>query len=179
MPTILMPCRVPWMVAPSMGSVTLRHTETDTEPECTVVFGAGRMTATGRTDLRRVEIEFDMCAHARTMPLDGGGITAVYPVVPSYTGDMAKYLKWLEQEWNATGHCPSPGFYVAKDSEWIASLPIRVDDNPDNHYVVVGRDGYVELIARQFRWREWMWEGGRREDAPRAGPIVGSGQGER
>ena len=177
MPTILTPCRVPWMVAPSMGSVTLQHTETDTEPECTVVFGAGRMTGTGKMDLRRVEIEFDMCDRARTVPLPGGGIKTVYPVEPSYEGDMSKYLKWLEREWNATGLCPKSGFYVAKDSEWLASLPDWVRENGGSHYVLAGRDGYVELIAKRFRWREWMWPEGRREDAPAAGPVVGSGEG--
>lgn len=162
-----------------MGAVTLHHTETDTEPKCRIVFGGGRMTPTGSMDLRRIEIEFDMCAHARTMPLDGGGISRVYPVEPSYEGDMSKYLKWLEDEWNATGLCPSPGFYVAKQSEWIESLLGPTGEDADNHYVVVGRDGYVELLAKRFRWREWMWEGGRREDAPRVGPVVGSGEGER
>jgi hypothetical protein len=166
------------MVAPSMGSVTLQHTETDTEPECTVVFGGGRMTKTGKMDLRRVEIEFDMCDYSRTMPLPGGGgLKTVYQVEASYEGDMSKYLKWLEREWNATGLCPHPGFYVAKDSEWLAGLPDRVRDSGGNHYVVAGRDGYVELIAKQFQWREWMWTEGRREDVPDAAPVVGSGEG--
>ncbi len=54
------------MVAPSMGAVTLKHTETDTEPECTIVFGGGRMSEKGQLDSRRVEIDFEMCHHART-----------------------------------------------------------------------------------------------------------------
>ena len=49
---------------------------------------------------------------------------------------------------------------------------------PDfRHYVVDGRDGYVELIARQFRWREWLWTEGEREQAPARGSVVGEGEG--
>ena len=32
--TLLTPCCVPWMVGPSTSAVTLKHMETDTEPEC-------------------------------------------------------------------------------------------------------------------------------------------------
>ncbi len=57
---------------------------------------------------------------------------------------------------------------------WLESLPdwFRKDFR---HYVVDARDGYVELIALGYRWREWPWAEGHREDAPTRGPVVGEG----
>ena len=174
--TLLTPCPVPWMVSPSTGAVTLNHMETDTEPECTIVFGGGRMSEEGQLDSRRIEIDFEMCHHARTRPLNGG-VDTIYPVEPTYDGHYEGYLDWLRREWKATGLCPSPGFYVATESEWLSSLP---DANQERcrHYVVVGRDGYVELIAERFRWQEWLWTDGRRDDMPERGSAVESGEGE-
>jgi len=121
------------MVGPSTGAVTLKHTETDTKPECSIVFGGGRMSEKGQLD-------------------------------------------WLRREWNAKGLCPNPGFYVATESEWLSTFP-DADQEGRQHYVVVGRDGYVELIAERFRWREWMWTDGRRDDVARLGPVVETGSG--
>ena len=52
MKTILTPCRVPWTISPSMSGVTLTHSESDVEPECTVVCGAGRLNVDGLVDTR-------------------------------------------------------------------------------------------------------------------------------
>ena len=165
-----------------MSAVTLTQVETDTEPECSIVLGGGRMSDEGLLDSRRIEIDFKMCHHARSLPLGGGGVDAIYPVEPSYEGDTNGYLDWLRREWKATGLCPRPGFYVATESEWLSSLPDTRQEGC-HHYVVVGRDGYVELIAARFRWREWLWTGvaettwrdwgpwqkGERESEPRRG----------
>ena len=52
------------MVGPSTSAVTLKHMETDTEPECTIVLGGGRMSDKGQLDNRRIEIDFEVC-HTR------------------------------------------------------------------------------------------------------------------
>jgi len=80
------------------------------------------------------------------------------------------------RQWRVTGNCPNPGFYVAKQSAWLESMPdfFRRDFR---HYVVEGRDGYVELIARNFKWREWLWTEGQRDLVPERSPVVGEGQG--
>ena len=100
----------------------------------------------------------------------------IYPVEPTYDGDMSGYLDWLRREWKATGLCPTPGFYVAMESEWLSSLPDSYHEGC-HHYVVVGRDGYVELIAHRFRWREWLWTTGHRDDMAGLGAVVESGKG--
>jgi hypothetical protein len=176
--TTLIPCRVPWSVSPSMSGVTLFHSETDVEPECSVVFGGGRLQVNGRTDSRRIEITFKLCFYSRTGPhSDSEGVEAIgYSVAEGFAGDMRDYLEWRRNKWQKDGVCPTPGFYVARESEWLQSLP-EFFQKDFRHYVVDGRDGYVELIAQSFKWREWLWAEGHREDAPKNGPIVGQGAG--
>lgn len=178
MQTILTPCQVPWAISPTTSGVTLTHSESDVEPECSVVLGAGRLTDDDRTDDRRIEITFNFCCFARVGPhSDDVGIEAIgYRIEPTYDGEMKEYLCWRSRQWRSSGTCPDSGFYVAQQSIWLASLP-KFFQSDFRHYVIDGRDGYVELIARRYRWREWLWVDCHREKAPLNGPIVGSGEG--
>jgi hypothetical protein len=177
--TILKACRVPWSISPSMSGLTLRHCEADVEPECSVVFGAGRLRDDDRTDSRRVELVFEGCYHVRVGPhSDTEGIEAIgYEIVELFAVDAADYLLQRSRLWRESGFCPDSGFYVALQSAWLAGLPDRFRLG-SRHYVVEGPDGYVELIARGFRWREWLWNAGDRESAPSNGPLVGEGDGD-
>lgn len=176
--TVLKACRVPWSISPTMSGVTLIHRETDVEPKCSVVFGAGRLRDDDRTDSRRVEFVFEGCYHARVGPhSDLEGIEAIgYEIVEPFKFDAADYLLRRARLWRESGFCPNPYFYFALQSAWLAALPdfFRLDSR---HYVVDGRDGYVELIARRYRWREWLWNEDHRESAPSDGPVV-EGEGE-
>ena len=178
METILMPCRVPWAVSRSTSGVTLIHSESDVDPACTVVFGGGRMNTNGLVDSRRIEIQFVQCYYARSCPHDDSeGIEAIgYRIEHKYNGGMNEYLNWRTQTWQRTGFCPDSGFYVAKTSEWLSGLP-DLFQTDFHHYIVDGRNGYAELVARRFRWREWLWIDSHREDAISRGPVVGSGKG--
>lgn len=161
-----------------MSGITLTHTETDVEPECTVVFGAGRLLEDDRTDSRRVEITFKLCYYARVGPHSDNERVEVlgYRIEPAIECAAELYLDWRVSRWRERGNCPDPGFYVAKQSAWIESLPdfFRQDFR---HYIVDGRDGYVELIARQFKWREWLWIEGARESLQSTTTVVGEGEG--
>jgi len=157
------------MISPSMSGVTLIHTETDTAPECRVVLGGGRLQANDKIDSRRIEVVFTNCAHSRASPkhddygleregfelLDGG------PQGPGY-------FKWFPPEWRRLGYCPNSGFWVAAQSSWLTELSTK----QSHHYVVCGRDGYVELIAERYSWREWDWPDGVREDAASKPPVA-------
>jgi len=178
MPTILTPCRVPWAISPTASAVTLVHSEDDVEPKCKIVLGGGRLTKGLRTDSRRIDITFKKCYHARLGPHhDSQTIEAIgYQIAESYTGDTNAYIDWRHRTWIETGNCPDSGFYVARQSEWIPTLP-GFFQRGFQHYVVDGRDGYVELVATQFTWQEWMWSNCHRDDAPANGPVVGTGEG--
>jgi hypothetical protein len=176
--TIQTPCLVPWKISPTASAVTLLHTETDVAPECTVLVGAGRLRDDGKVDLRRIEITFDSCYFTRGGPHgDTEGIEALgYEVDPRReTIDVERF----SSAWQASGFCPDSGFYVAKRSSWLQSVP-QIYRSGARHYVVDGRDGYVELIARGFRWRErvytrdWTIMSG---DLAFDGAILGEGEG--
>ena len=178
METILKPCRVPWAISPSTGGITLTHVEPDARPRCTVVFGGGRLND-DRIDDRRIEIEFELGYFARCGPHDDtSNIESIgYRIAPKFDGAIENYSDWRRPEWKATGYCPKSGFYVATQSAWLATVP-EFYQRDFRHYVVDGRDGYVEVIARSFKWREWLWgENCHREEAPSKGPVVGSGEG--
>lgn len=158
-----------------MSGVTLLHSESDTKPDCTVVFGAGRLEP---KHMCRVEIVFELCYYARTGPhSDSEGVDALgYSVDSPITYNPATYLATRERLWRETGSCPDSGFYVAKQSTWLESLP-DFFQRGSQHYVVDGRDGYVELIAHSFRWREWIWKDSHREDVPSKTPVFAEGEG--
>ena len=162
-----------------MSGLTLMLRETDVGPECTLVFGAGRIRNDDRTDSRMVELVFERCYHTRVgHHSDTDGIEAIgYKIIESFPFDANNYLSLRSQKWRESGVCPDSGFYVAIESSWVAGLP-EYCRTGSQHYVVDGRDGYVELIARRFRWREWLWVEGQRESAPSNGPVVGEGEGD-
>ena len=160
-----------------MSGVTLIHAESDSEPECEVVFGAGRLTSEGKTDMRRVAIRFSRCYFARTGHHDDSeGVESLgYRVAyPEPIPDGLAYLEWRRDRWHQDGFCPDSGFFVAESSEWVASLPEQLRRD-SHHYVIDGRDGYVELIAQGFVWKEWIWKDGLRDDVPSKEPSVDQG----
>jgi hypothetical protein len=144
-----------------------------------VVFDAGRLGNDGRTDWRRVELTFSHCYFARTGPhSDSESIEAIgYKIAGGYDGPMnERYLDWRTEQWRKTEVCPYSGFYVARKSTWLSSLPdcFRKDSW---HYVIDGRDGYVELIANGYKWREMLWASAHGDGKFEAGPVIAEGEG--
>ena len=161
-----------------MSGVTLIHSETDVAPECTVVLGANRMSTEGCLEACRVDIVFSLSYYAKVGWLnDTESIDSIgYAVKDQYRGDADSYIKWRKETWQVSGKCPNPGFYVAEHSEWIMTLPPYFHRD-FHHYVIEGRDGYIEMIAKGFSWKVWLWLSGHRDDAPMKGPVLDSGEG--
>jgi len=175
--TVLTACRVPWAVSPTTSGLVLTHSESDVEPTASIVLGAGRLRDDDLTDDRRVEITFGGCFFSRFGPKsDDHGIESVgYDVDEPFPYDPANYRELRARIWRETGFCPDPDFYEARRSEWLATLP-QWFQHGYHHYVVAGRDSFVEVIASRYRWREWIWSTGDRESSPACGPVVGEGE---
>ncbi|HEV2296585.1 MAG TPA: hypothetical protein VGR35_22265 [Tepidisphaeraceae bacterium] len=124
-----------------------------------------------------MEIVFDACYHARLGPHDDSeGVEVLrYTVDPPAPGG-GDYLDWLARRWREVGICPRSGFWVAKRSAWMDVLPdfFRRDFR---HFIVDGRDGYVELIARRFAWRARAAAEVEHESDPTRWPVVDQGEG--
>lgn len=153
--TFLTPCRVPWSISPTGSGLSLTHTETDIAPKCCVRLGANWLTGAGSLAGREVEIVFDGCYYARVAPKsDASGIEEVgFTIVNRKAMNSDGTVEWPPSEWVQTGICPDSGFYYATESDWMASRPIAFRRDC-RHFVLSGRDGYVELIARSYKWRE-------------------------
>jgi len=143
-----------------------------------VIFGGGRLRDNGRTDDRRIELKFSCCYYARTgHHCDSETIEAIgYKFGGESEGPDNRDFDWHRQQWRKTGTYAFSGFYVARESAWLNSLAERYRSD-SRHYVVDGREGYVELIAKGFKWREWLWAGGNRDDAVNTGPVIAEGEG--
>jgi hypothetical protein len=155
-----------------MSGLTLTHSESDVSPECSAVFGGGRLDASNRIDSRRIELVFQDCLYTRTAPhSDGDSVIALgYGITLRSDISVGNHFAL----WRAEEVCPDPGMYVAAQSAWLSTLPKRLPAG-SRHYVLWGRDGHVELVATGFKWREWMWISGHRDSSQLSGPIVGEG----
>lgn len=179
MAVILKSCRVPWAVSPSMSGLTLVHSETGVSPECSIRFGGGRMRDDGLVDSRRIEICFESAWFARCGPKpDDDDIGAIgYEIRDRGGTSQNDYAEWRKLQWRSTGLCPNPGFYLAVHSDWLESAS-RAGWRKLNHYVLEGRDGYVEVLAERFRWREWLWTSGARDGLTSDMDVVALGEGD-
>jgi hypothetical protein len=159
-----------------MDGLTLTH-RIDDEPHCSIVFGGGRITDSGLTDDRRIEINFTSAYFARvSMKDDDADIDeSGFTVLGMYQGPSAQFLEWHRQRWQQTGLCPDPRFYMATESPWLSSVGLT--HLALRHFVLAGRDSYIEVLASRFSWREWMWPSGPRDQYTRPNDVVGSGEG--
>ena len=185
MTTILKPCSVPWTISPSMGGVTLHHVQED-EPECSVILGGSRLTKDDAYDQRRIELLFAEVSYARVgSHSDDENIEAIgYKIDRKSNGydgpdDELAHYNWSHQYWKSNDICLHSGFYYAEKSDWLSNLKNRDAylQNDYRHYVIDDRDGYIELLAKGYSWREWIWTFGHREDVVKNSNIVASGKG--
>lgn len=170
--TRLRNCEVPWAISPTSSGITLIHEETDVSPKCRVVLGAGRLNSDGLTDLRRIELVFELAFFARATPHGDSQSPPDYgfEIIDDYDDDISLYLEWRHQKWITTGVCPDSGFYIAESSVWLASLDEFYRENC-NHYLLDGRDGHVELLAAKYHWAEWILEEDNNRDWTEIWPL--------
>lgn len=158
-------CLLPWRVWP--WGLTLTHSDTDTVPDCVVQFGALVARSDPPFESIWVRVDFELGGFARTTPhrddedlraASGYDITPLSQYDGLTGGDEQETAEWLR-----TGLCPDPGLYFASDSSWLASVRqswaaaqrTSRTANEAVHFVIDGRDGYVEVIAAGFSWTAW------------------------
>lgn len=170
---VLVPCKVPWMVSPSMSGLTLIHCEND-EPECKIVFGGGRMTTSGM-DSRRIEVTFHGCESSRFGLLRDEEELAskgFYLKSDARFVEASEYLAWFKSQWLTCGLCPESGLWIATRSHNDSGSHAEFK----SHYVISGRNGFAELFATSFSWNEWIWESGLRDDVQLSGALAAEGR---
>lgn len=183
-------CRLPWEVWP--WGVTLSHSDTDVVPECSVEFGGHIVRPQPPYEQIWVRLDFELAGLARARPHrddeDLGDVTG-YDIVPRRRYRGVETYASNQAEWRRTGWCPDPDVYYSTDSAWLADerdgwayrqrLTVTAIDSPRIgrraratrtaadavHFIVNGRDGFVEVMAAGFTWTSYEQTAG-----PRIGP---------
>jgi hypothetical protein len=93
-------------------------------------------------------------------------IVTGYDIVPRANRSGLPMLDALdaeETEWIRTGICSDPWLYYSTDSAWLLSERDawahrqrgRYGAGDAVHFLLDGRDGYLEILATGFTWRAW------------------------
>jgi hypothetical protein len=181
----LKPIVVPWMVSPSVPQ--LRLSVHDADKSAAVQFFAHFALRAGWTksqligfphvDLVRnpgeqsandpayglVRMAFEAVAWAQTSPAHSDREvlnraefdTSAIPY-SSPSSDVGAWLRDFQSLWLKSGNCPDPRAYRVEFSGRLADLNLRGYE----HILIAGRDEYVEVIARRWRWDESTPQGG-------------------
>lgn len=66
--------------------------------------------------------------------------------IEKYQQEEAEYMS----QWISSNNCPVPNMYRVANSEWLHSIGhVR---ETYIHYLFIGEDIYIEVIARGFKW---------------------------
>ena len=57
--------------------------------------------------------------------------------------------KTIAEHWQSSGTCPDPRAYRVIGSSWLDELSAS---EHDHHYLIVGHDAFVEVVARSANW---------------------------
>jgi len=147
-------------------------------PECSAEFGVMLPRPEPPYEEFWVRVDFELAAFASTKPhRDDENLLNVsgYDIVPRRRAGGYAAFQLDETEWLRTGICPDPSFYFSTDSRWLeAERPSwaarqRTSRPPEDavHFLLDGRDGYIEILASGFSWRAW------RPGRPRLSAVSG------
>jgi hypothetical protein len=158
-------CSLPWRIWP--WGLSLTHGDTDVLPVCSVEFGVLIVRATRPYKELWGRVDFNLAAFVSAKPhRDDEDILDVtgYDILPRTRGSGFATYEEQQDEWLRTGVCPDPGFYFSTDTKWIDTEQQswterqRADLRPGEavHFLLDGRDGYIEILAASFTWRAWQ-----------------------
>ena len=173
-------CTLPWTVWP--WGVDLHHADTDVVPECSMQFGAMIVRPSQPYEQLWIRVEFELAGFASAKPhRDDETLTEVsgYDIVPRRDEHDQDAHARDEASWLSSGICPDPKLYFATDSTWLTAereswaqrLRDSVTAEDAVHFLVDGRDGYVEILAKGFHWRAWQ-PGSPRHNEVEGEPIM-------
>jgi hypothetical protein len=175
----LMPLAVPWMISPSMPSLTLISDEDEqgrhlvqfcglfgfedgvARAADAIIVDDGKLVVNAHETSARYQLiclQFDLLGWMRRSPQvsDREVIHESdydWSCVPGWKRDCEEIDDWLarcQHDWAATRICPNPGVYVVENSDWNVG--------PDKerfkleHFLIVGESISIEILARACSW---------------------------
>jgi hypothetical protein len=179
-PEILLPVSVPWMISPSVPYLRIETFEPTQLATVTFIgffklegnptdAGGQRViddpgdftpldTAKGASH-RLVRIVFQEGSQLRKQPAysdlevipeqdyDWSNVPSGINDGETAEGSVAR----VDSHWRASGLCPDSGMYEVLKSKWISEL--ELDSTQWHHYILLGHDEYIEVVARSFQWQ--------------------------
>ena len=175
---VLVPVSVPWAISPSVPYLRLNSTA-EGRPFAATFIGffkcepslrhEGRVvisdpgpfvqaeTAKGSSH-RLVQVVFNDGLQSRRRPAFSEHeilAEALYDwsLIPSGIRDeetAEESVARVSGMWLSTGICPDPSMYEVRGSKWLAELQLA--EGEWRHYILLGHDDYVEVVARDWRW---------------------------
>lgn len=70
-------------------------------------------------------------------------------------GSLKNHGRRFDEQWSNSDICPNPAAYIVEDSDWLRQLRFTPDAPPHlrfQHYLFVGDDYNVEVIAKSWKW---------------------------
>jgi hypothetical protein len=137
--------------------------EEGSEPSfSSVVRDPGKFVSSGvatGSRYRLIRLVFEEGQHARVLPAFSD-----LEVIPEQSYDWSNVPSGIQDNetaeesvarvghlWKKTGVCPDPGMYEVRESQWLRELGL--DPAKCHHYILLGHDEYIEVIAAKFEWR--------------------------
>ncbi len=166
-PQVMRPIPVPWQISPSTSFMELRAFELGQNQLSVLVFCVhfGPVSelhipllppsAVSPAGLIQVQAEFELAYSAGlTGVLDPQVFpSAEFQSVTARPGEsVLELVQRRQREWQSTGLCPDPGFYVGPSDpppNWNQAAVPR----DWFRYIVEGHDCFADILATGMRWR--------------------------
>jgi hypothetical protein len=178
---LLVPVQVPWMISPSVPYLCFGAQETG-RPLTATFIGFFKCEAAGRppapgirkvgdpgpfipsehakgAEYRLVQVEFEQAFASRRSPSfsdtqvveEGAYDWSLVPNMPLPGEAIKDFLVRVEKIWLSTGQTPDPGMYEVRRSRQLQSAGLP--EGEWHHYLMLGHDEYLEVVARSWSWR--------------------------
>lgn len=146
----LIPVKVPWEICPSTPHLQLSVAETE---EPTRVWAYVNFP---KKEMIRIVMSFgrSLYAHFAHSWSDSEVVREDHydwSAVPDLDLDnLESSQKEFWTNWEKLGVCPDPNMYKVAGSLWLSEVQ---DNRPLQHFLILGHDAYVEVLAE-----DWTWE---------------------
>ena len=159
---LVLPVKVPWMVSRSLSNLQVVCDSADLENPIVVrfeaFFGSPGTLERDKNEYQKVRVTFQSGLSVNYCPkfyptdkrrLDNFDWNEV-PEFRDATGSLAGHQERFRQEWERTSHCPDPAMYEIHNSQLLKA--IELDMHGYKHFLILGGDINVEVIAKDYMW---------------------------
>lgn len=171
---ILIPVSAPWEIELATPRLSLQAFESASDPPVTVGMWVERFDLMNRSSpnnktvqtiewrTARIKVTFErgiasrLCfgvsdAEAiREEDYDWSRIPVKLERGESLDAYVIRYDNWCAEH----GQCPDPRMYEVANSDWLEMLSPDLEKAGFRHFMLLGHDAYVEVVAMNWSWEE-------------------------